>query len=354
MDEYPRPIPLLLSSDLDEITAMNVDWLWYPYLPQNKITFMAGEPGVGKSYVCMAIASLLSAGRPYPILNGREPSQPPPARVLYLFAEDDPADTIRPRMEAMHADLSLITVANGATNVAGVYFSLDHLDLLTEIIERLKPSLVVFDPIESFMGACNPNAAEDVRPRLDHLAQLAERMKFAVLAIRHNRKATAENALHKAAGSIAWIAAGRSFLSCSPDPDHPNTPYNTYGIVSHVKCNLVAKGPSLKYAIREGVFSFDGLSTLTADDLLASPKRSRSTLAKTFLREALAHGPRRSDELIKEAKEKHIAGRSNLFEAKKAIGIEADKTTFTGGWLWRLPTTVTNRERLDGGDETLG
>jgi len=229
----------------------------------------------------------------------------------------------------MHADLSLITVANGATNVAGVYFSLDRLDLLTEILEHLKPSLVVFDPIELFMGACNPNVAEDVRPRLDRLARLAERLKFAVLAIRHNRKATA--------GSIAWTAAGRSFLSCSPDPDHPNTPYNTYGIMSHVKCNLTTKGPSLKYAIREGVFSFDGLSTLTADDLLASPKRSRSTLAKTFLREALAHGPRRSDELIKEAKEKHIAGRSNLFEAKKALGIEADKTTFTGGWLWRLP-----------------
>src|SRR3990172_5246226 len=38
------------------VQSESVEWLWYPYLPKSKLTLMEGDPGVGKSWVSLAIA----------------------------------------------------------------------------------------------------------------------------------------------------------------------------------------------------------------------------------------------------------------------------------------------------------
>jgi predicted ATP-dependent serine protease len=48
------------------VTAQEVEWLWYPYIPRGKLTLLEGNPGVGKSYLALQFCAIVSRGRPWP------------------------------------------------------------------------------------------------------------------------------------------------------------------------------------------------------------------------------------------------------------------------------------------------
>ena len=43
--------PDLKLISMGEISAEEVKWLWYPYLPRGKLTIVQGDPGEGKSHL---------------------------------------------------------------------------------------------------------------------------------------------------------------------------------------------------------------------------------------------------------------------------------------------------------------
>ena len=86
-----------------------VTWLFHPYIPRGKVTSIEGDPGVGKSQFTLAISAKVSRG---------QHNQGVPERVLILTAEDGLADTIRPRLDTLEADLDCIKALDG-------YFLLD-------------------------------------------------------------------------------------------------------------------------------------------------------------------------------------------------------------------------------------
>jgi RecA-family ATPase len=92
-----------------DVERENVAWLWFPYIPKGKLTIMEGDPGIGKSFITMALAADLSQGRP---LWGQDRVAGAKQKVLLLSAEDGLGDTIRPRLEAMSADLHQIVAFN--------------------------------------------------------------------------------------------------------------------------------------------------------------------------------------------------------------------------------------------------
>ena len=47
-------------------------WLWYPYIPFDKVTLLQGDPGNGKSKLMLSIAALLSNGEPLPFTDEEE------------------------------------------------------------------------------------------------------------------------------------------------------------------------------------------------------------------------------------------------------------------------------------------
>jgi hypothetical protein len=51
---------------LDTITPEAVNWLWPDRIPIGKLTQIAGDPGVGKSFLSLKIASALSRGEALP------------------------------------------------------------------------------------------------------------------------------------------------------------------------------------------------------------------------------------------------------------------------------------------------
>lgn len=57
-----------------DVHAVDVEWLWKPYLPRGKVTIIRGMPGDGKSMFVVALIAALTTGRPlFNEENWREP-----------------------------------------------------------------------------------------------------------------------------------------------------------------------------------------------------------------------------------------------------------------------------------------
>ena len=77
-----------------------VEWLWPGRVAIGKQTLIAGEAGLGKSQVTIAMAAAVTTGGTWPCGEGRAPL----GNVIILSAEDGAADTIIPRLMAAGAD----------------------------------------------------------------------------------------------------------------------------------------------------------------------------------------------------------------------------------------------------------
>ena len=93
-----------------------VEWLWYPYIPYGKIPVLQGDPGEGKSTFALNIAALLTQGKAMP--DGFMCDRP--QVVMYQCAEDNPADTIKPRLVAAGANCDTIGISKNVVRLLGL------------------------------------------------------------------------------------------------------------------------------------------------------------------------------------------------------------------------------------------
>ena len=319
------------SRCLAEIAPESVEFLWRPYLPVGKLTLLEGDPGQGKSFLAAALAANGSRGRGLP---GAEPSEP--WSTLMLTAEDGLADTLRPRLDRLGADVDRIFGVEDLLDLS----SAEGLSTLERAIADRRPRLVIIDPVVAYVGArTDLHRANQVRAVLGPLARLAAKTRTVILAIRHLNKTQGTPSLYRGHGSIDFTAAARSVLLVGTDPDEPEQ-----RIVIHLKSNLARTGRSLAFTIRDGVFAWSGWSQLTARDLLqddrAAEERTAIGEAKDFLVEVLADGPQGSKEVLQEAKAAGISEKT-LRRAKSQLKVKVRKTGFHGNWCWALPGAET-------------
>ena len=251
----PPPAGVVRMADIDPI---EVEWVWHPYIPRGKLTLLEGDPGQGKSWISLGIATALSLGHGLP---GQEDPKLP-SRVLVMTAEDGLDDTIRPRLDSMGADVTRVYACEGVDS-----FDEEGLDLLENRAAELRPDLMVVDPLVAYIGArVDIHRANETRAVLSRLASIADRTRSAVLAIRHLNKSSGGKAIYRGLGSIDFTAAVRSVLLVGQDPDD-----TTSGAVVHIKSNLAPRGDSLGYRLspKDG-FAWTGPSTVTADELLGT------------------------------------------------------------------------------------
>jgi hypothetical protein len=314
-----------LAIRMADIEPEPVEWLWHPYIPFGKLTSVEGDPGVGKSWLTMALAAQLSRGAKLPGA-GRTAA---PGTVLLLTAEDGAGDTIRPRLDALGADVSRVHAITEP-----LAFTSQGTTKLKAEISRLGAVLVIIDPIVAYLpDRTDMNSASAVRPVLARLARLAEETGAAIVFVRHLSKSAKDKPMYRGLGSIDFTAACRSVLMVGADPNDASK-----RVVAHAKSNLAQMGPSQAYSIKGGRFAWAGRSSLSAEDLGGPPpdadQRSAREEAQEFLLQTLAEGPKPALDVFADADKLRIS-RATLRRAKRDLGVAADKTP--NHWEWSLP-----------------
>ena len=330
-----------------EVRMKPVRWLWPSVLPQGKLVILAGDPGLGKSQVSLYVAAIVSKGGTWPVLGEGCES----GKVIILSAEDGAEDTIVPRLKAAGADLERVHIVQAVRQRDGLERHLDltsDAQLLRGEVERLgNVRLIIVDPISSYLGKVDSHRNTEVRAALNPLVELAEDVSACLLCVTHLNKSSA-NALSRVTGSIAFVASARASYVVTKDEQDPER-----RLMLPLKSNLAKDTSGFAYTVEEtgiggGITTSKviweaELVTVSADEALA-PTSDRQTIRKAaedFLHEELKDGNEVAcNDLYERAKAQGISQKV-LWSIKEKLGVAASKSSFSGGWAWRLPIGLT-------------
>ena len=124
---------------LSDIQSEPISWLWQGRIALGKLTLIVGDPGLGKSLLTATLAAIVSKGYSCPVDNKKAPM----GDVVLLSAEDDAADTIKPRLEAAEADCARIHILKAVQEVDDAGKQTERMFSLKNdiaILEKLLPS----------------------------------------------------------------------------------------------------------------------------------------------------------------------------------------------------------------------
>ena len=314
----------------DEISEEKVGWLWKPYIAFGKITVIQGDPGNGKTTLALAIAALVSRRRQMP--TGDAPAFI--GNVIYQSGEDNPQDTIKPRLVACGADCSKIAFVEADGNLSP--------EMLEEAIIGTNSKFVVLDPLQAFLTEKQDiSSTKNMRPILRDLGNVAARTGAAIVIIGHMNKGEKSKGIYRGLGSIDITAAARSVLLIGKRKNDPSTRFMT-----QIKNNLSSFGKAISFTINDiGGVEFLGECDIVEEDLLSTtlPKQSKFEIAKQVVTALLADGDKKSNEIYDACLDAGVSG-PTMQTVKKKLGIKSVHKP--DDWYWTL-----NPEAEDSGDE---
>ena len=342
-------VSLLCAADL---TPEPIRWLWDGWLARGKMHILGGAPGTGKTTLALRMAATVSTGGTWP--DGTRASI---GNVVVWSGEDDPSDTLTPRLIAAGADVSRCFFVGGVNhdgNERAFDPSRDIAALRDALKEKGGASLLIVDPIVTAVAGDSHKNAE-VRRGLAPLCDLAASVDAALLGITHFSKGTAgREPTERITGSLAFGALARVVLIAAKKPDD-------YGdaeperIFMRAKSNIGPDDGGYCYSLRQvdleghpGISAsavawgaaIEGTAREILGDAEAVAERSNGAVsdASGFLEALLADGPMAVSEI-----KGHVAGAglswATIRRAKDALGIVPQRSGFgsAGGWEWSLP-----------------
>ena len=369
---FREPVPVsapvkrrMITRRASDVQLEKLVWVWPGRIPEGKLVLVGGPPGLGKSQLTTFIAATISNGGDWPCNEGSTTV----GNVIIMSAEDGIEDTIVPRLLAAGANLDRIHIVASVTKSDGIgrkTFSLKtDVDLLEAKAKEIGDvDLIIVDPISAYMGGSDGNGNVETREVLEPIAEMANRLHIAVVAVTHLNKggsSGSQNALNRFAGSIAFVAAARAAFAVIEDPEQEGR-----RLLLQVKNNLGPPCKGLSFRMEQRLISdeiissnitFDGehVSHSVDEALTASEKRKGDGSQNTgkedvagFLNELLAAGPVNIHEVERQARlagllgETKRIGESKSFRtARKHLGILHKHEGFGPGsrYVLSLPGT---------------
>lgn len=331
MSRYPvKALPQIIP--FSEIPEENLDFLWYPYICLGTLGLLDGDPGDGKSQLCVWLCARLSRGDTLP--NG---DRFEPANCFLFNFEDLPGAVIKKRLEANGADLSRVFIQSRQFQLTA-----EMVEWMDGEIAEKQPRLVILDPIQAFMSGVDGNSNIDVREFMSRLGEIAMKRKCAIICVRHFGKGAQDKAMKKGLGSTDFVGISRNQFGLARRSD------GVRGfIVFHMKTNFES-GDSMLFTMgdadgRKGEqpkIGFDKFTDITADDFFSGeasmrgPDQDEREVAKDYLLDVLANGSKAAAELKSQGEARALSA-STLDRARKELGIMTAKKGKI--WFWSLP-----------------
>lgn len=345
--EYEKYCDHMLLETMDTARQYPVEWLWPGCIAANKVTILVGDPGVGKTLVALDIAARVSTGRPWP---GEPPTtyHREPGNVLLLSELDDLDDTLRPRLEALDADMKRIIVlrefvrrANGNSDV--VSFSVGgNLKMLQQAIDRVRNCrLVIIDPLSAYVDSqCT---RRDLNAVLQDLLKLAVDNDLAVLVVSHFSRGhllfhggSHANSRFCASARTVWQIVGdanyRQRRVMLPIKNNVGSDWLGQGFRIEMATDRLA--PRVVWEDEPFEVKVERSNFKEATPSLPNGYEVRRRAVNEWLRGQLLAGERFTQDVLAEATLAKIGQRS-LRRALREVGAITRKAS-TGMWVWAL------------------
>ncbi|WP_250865608.1 AAA family ATPase [Caballeronia sp. INSB1] len=353
-----RSAPKVVLTCAADIRPEAITWLWPAWLPAGKLTLLAGSPGTGKTTLALALAATVTTKGDWP--DGSECHKA--GNVLMWSGEDDPADTLVPRLIAAGADMTKVHFVRSRIDENGEIQPFDPSNDIPLLGERLSQmggaALLIVDPIVSAVSG-DAHRVNDVRRNLQTLVDMAAAYKCAVLGISHFAKGTqGSSPAERVIGSQAFVALARMVLVAAKDEAAERR------ILARAKSNIAQDDGGVSYSLemveRGGIEAsrvvWGELVEGSARDILGdveetdSEAKTERVEAAEFLEGLLADGPMSSKQIRKDADEAGFSWRT-VHRAADSLGVEKRKLGMKEGWRWALPKLPSSERAIE--DATL-
>jgi hypothetical protein len=314
----------MATKRMDEFESRQVEWFTKDMLPRNGLVGLDGDPFGGKSAIaCGYLPARMSTGQP--IWDGEAFK---PVNCLIVTTENHPEEKVLPQLEALGADIKRVHWHILDRDEDDLPIPLAFPEGLVELrddIKKTKAKYVVIDPASSYYGEqINSHNDASLRRVLDPLADLAMSLDVLIVLVRHLIKDTkVTKAIYRGGGSIAFIGACRvAYLIAEKPRSEVAATISMNGdqlidvdagvrVLAQIGNNIGRQAHSLEFELVEAengvvVPRWRGISGLSADDLLKTPKQSRTTekeRALEFWRKALGSRSRPVDAIYRAAEQ---------------------------------------------------
>lgn len=327
-----------LTRSMADVEEENLDWLWYPYLARGEVSILEGDPGLGKSYLAQMIAKAICDGDK--LMTVKKGMGAVTGKVAYFDLENSSGTVTKKRL-----------TTNGLVHFERYFqeeepFSIDDdekMEAVYEAVERLKPTLVVFDTMNTYMGTADTHKASEVQQTFKRFIDIARRFKCAVLVLRHLTKSSKnDKALYRGQGSIAFSGLARVVMTVGTSPDDPDT-----RVMAVTKINVCKPPKALTFTIESlpdtlkefdrSRFVWGEFVDLSADEIIAHRERESDgdgDAVSDWLRVFLSEGSMSFASIMRAAGPKSFAEKQ-VMRAGRVLGVIRDGEG--KGTMWSLP-----------------
>ncbi len=252
------------------IKSKRQEWLMPDRIPSLDYSLIAGEGKQGKSQLSFAMGALISTGGEWWDGSG----QVEPGHVLFLSAEDDAERVIKPRLEALGANLDMITILearyrrpskDGKETFIDTEAELSSLEYWKDVFRRRESPRVMFiDPLPAYIGRnVNDRSNNEVRAVLRPFVHLASKYAITTIGITHLGKSIdpTKPLTNRILDSIAYSNLARSVHFVAKDPANPERKLFLPGVANYSAPGMGA----LAFTLEEREVTLeDGSTTVVA------------------------------------------------------------------------------------------
>jgi len=358
-NQFDSELVLVKASELKPVA---INWIWHEWLAVGKLHLLGGVAGTGKTTISLSIASTITNGGKFPDGKRAEVGD-----IVIWTGEDDPQDTLTPRLIAMNANLDRVHFIKGFKEGEKISpfnpaKDMNHLQLAIEKLENVK--LLIIDPIVSVVSGDSHKNAE-VRNDLAPIINMAEALRFGILGITHvSKNSSGKEPVERITGSLAFAAVARVVMFASKSKNEEDQDIR---IFLRGKSNIGSDKGGFEYSL-DKTSIMDGIETSrvswgtsiegSAYELLAEAETEEEGGGVKgcikFLSELLSKGEIKSSEALIEIKEAGFSA-ATFRRAKSKMGVKVQKRGIGSQsyWVINLPKELKDSQRGSGSDVSI-